>query len=96
MDIKDIEIGEQGKNLEYVLKAVKALPNLAIKGISGYGHFTARVKGERIVMQSESNTSRDDLTIDMPRMVKSFHCERDENGSYVLFCYNGIEYQIYF
>lgn len=96
MNLKDIKINGDGKNLEKITRAIKSLPEEAIQGISGYGWFTASMEGEEVVMVSTSDTSRDDIKVEIPKRVSNLYCFRNGRTSWVSFRYNGTNYRIGF
>ena len=89
MKLENIRVNETGSDLEKVLEAVKALPDGTVKGISGYGFFTASLTSSGAIQMGDFDpTTTDEISYKIPNDAEDVKT----SGNTLSFKYKGRKY----
>ena len=97
MKLENILVKSLGDDSEKVVKAIRALPEGTVEGLSEFGFFKAYIlRDGTIKMGNFDCTSTDNIKVNVPEDAKEVRYSKRKTNQKVSFRYAGNIYDIYF
>jgi hypothetical protein len=97
MKLENILVKALGDDSEKVVRAVQALPEGTVKGMSEFGFFKALIlRDGTIKMGNFDYTSTDSISVNVPEDAENVRYNKRKMDQKVSFRYAGNNYEIYY